>query len=89
MAEKATTPAQSAAVANFLEPIVVIPEFSGGSGTAASVNATTANISIAHTTLFKCKSVNIYFSAHYLEYNGKYILRDFLKKKVAVDFLII
>lgn len=52
MAEKATSPVQSAAVANFLEPIVVIPVFSGGSGTAASVNAAAANISTAHTTLF-------------------------------------
>lgn len=52
MAEKATSPAQSAAVANFLEPTVVIPGFSGGSGTAALVKAAAANISTAHTTLF-------------------------------------
>jgi len=62
MAEKATRPAQSAAVANFLEPIVVMPEFSGGSGIAASVNTTAANISTAHTTLFiqinECVLVN-------------------------------
>jgi hypothetical protein len=51
VAEKATTPAQSAAVPNFLEPIVVMPGLSGGSGTAALVNATAANISTAHTTL--------------------------------------
>jgi len=53
MAEKATSPAQSAAVANFLEPIVVMPEFSGGSGTAASANATAANISKS-----KCALIN-------------------------------
>ena len=51
VAEKATTPAQSAAVANFREPMVVIPEFFG-SGTAASVNRTAAaNTSAVHTTL--------------------------------------
>lgn len=50
VAEKATTPAQSAAVPIFNEPTVVIPEV-GGSGMAASVRMETARNITNHTTL--------------------------------------
>lgn len=82
MAENATTPTQSAAVANFFEPTVVIPGFSGGSGIAALINTITVNINVTRSILAEKKDqINRHVLINMSEYREQEISirKSFLK----------